>query len=171
MVGGVRAGPWSAAARGFHVSGWMCPSSIQTGWRAAPGDGPWGAASVAAARGAQKSDCGRPAAAGPGVVRTCVEETVPANGNPSPVRPFWQYLEDSNNRDRLERAAERGASSRCVEQGAMGAGRGEAARGAVRAAAGTEMPMPPERVQSAARAAYVTREVRVRAGRVMDVMA
>ncbi len=97
---------------------------------------------------------------------------MPASGNPSPVRPFWQYLEDSNNRDRLERAAERGASSRCVEQSAAGAGRGESRRGeAFRGAAGIEMPMPAERVQSAARAAYVTREVRVRAGRVMDVMA
>lgn len=97
---------------------------------------------------------------------------MPTSGNPSPVRPFWQYLEDSNNRDRLERAAERGAWTRSAEQGAAGAGRGENRRGeAFRGAAGIEMPMPPERVQSAARAAYVTREVRVRAGRVMDVMA
>lgn len=77
----------------------MVVSSLQNGWQSASCFGPGNAAlaphECAAA-------CVAPSLA---VTSPCVEVSTPIHADRSPVRPFWQHLEDSNNRDRLERAA------------------------------------------------------------------
>jgi hypothetical protein len=82
----------------------------------------------------------------------------------SPVRPFWQYLEDSNNRDRLERAANLAANTKPENANPHKAARSNAA---------AQTPLPTQQIQAntQAQAAYTTPAPRQTPARLIDVVA
>lgn len=140
----------------------MFAASIQNGWQSASCYGPGNAALAA-------HECAAACAEQPRLIATaCVQEPLESNLNHSqdrsPVRPFWQYLEDSNNRDRLERAAILAASTKPES-----ANPHKAARSNV--AAPTPLPSPQLQPNAKAQAAYTTPTPRQTPARLIDVVA
>ncbi len=140
----------------------MLVSSIQIGWQSASCYGP-GNAALAAHECAAASITPAKLSATPRVQESAATNFNHAQDRSS-VRPFWQYLEDSNNRDRLERAAILSVSTKPENANPHKAARWKAT-------AQTPLPTPQLQPNAKAQAAYSTPTPRQTPARLIDVVA